>query len=469
MLSKYVEIPIQIKPDKLLRFFESLNEPFNMDRRLGHECYAYSEERLVIEAVYRSQVSNHLGERITCSSRFELQSNEEMKSAIVVFGKHGGSLNKNVDITPLEQLDDTKINLIMKEIETWLQSAKAKIETEKFKTFYAVGRLRTPNCLPDGLYEFVDFSIFPSKEKSIDVVEILGKKFYSPNGYQCGIYFKVQAFSIEHAVTLAKETLHRYASILSLLMRTEIGLDSNLKEISEEKEIEYNECQAKNGSRGAIDRSYLQRRHPNFDRKLKVPTDFENWYKHYKMLNDKLRRKFEDACSAYRLGLLEMHRHPEISQLAFISATEALITEYPKKDCGIKCPHCGEKIEKCYQGGYGRGFKEFISNYTNTPLEEINKNLNKSYGERGGTVHQGEFFKYVAPSFAPISDFITENGVFYPPHVEFRNGLEWIEIMVYTSIVNWLLSVKNINNEPITKRSPIQPTEDSNNRRGNLR
>lgn len=438
MLSKYVEIPTLIEPDKLLRFFEILDEPFGMDGRLNHQSSAYVQERVVIGAVYRSRVSDHLGERITCFLRFELQSKETLKSVIVAFGKHSLSRNENVALTPMDQLDDTIIDLVVKEIEDWLQLAKAQVESEKLNTFYFVGRLRTPNCLPDGLYEFEDFAIFPLKEKSTDVVEILGKKIYSPKGYQSGIFFKLQALSVEHATILANEDIHRYASILSLLIRTEIGLDSNLKEISKEKEREYNECQAKNGSRWKIDRSRLQRRPPNFDRKLKVPTDFEDLYKHYKMLDDELKRKFENACSSYRLGLLEMRRHKEISQLAFISAAETLITAYPKASCDRECPHCGEIIERCHRDGYGQGFRDFISNYTNTPLEEIKKNLNNSYSERGGTVHGGEFFKYKTQSSSLISEFITENGKFYPPHDEFRRRLEWLEMMLHTSIVNWL-------------------------------
>ena len=440
MLSKCVKIPILIEPDKLLRFFEILGEPFSMDGRLNIQSYAPVQERMVIETVYKSRVSDHLCERISCFLRFELQSKEKLKPVIVAFGKHSQSRNENVALTPMEQLDGTIIDLVVKEIEGWLQLAKAQVESEKLKTFYIVGRLRTPNCLPDGLYEFEDFTIFPLKEKSIDVVEKSGTIFYGPKGYQSGIFFKLEALSFEHATILANEDLHRYASMLSLLIRTEIGLDSNLKEISEEKEIEYNECQAKNGSQWKIDRSHSQRRQPNFDRKLKVPTDFEDLYKHYKMLNDKLRRKFENACSSYRLGLLEMRRHKEISQLAFISAAETLITAYPKASCGRKCPHCGEIIEKCHNEGYGQGFRDFISNYTNTPLEEIKKILNKSYSERGGTMHEGEFFKYKTQSPSPIREFITENGKFYPPHSEFRSRLEWLEMMLHTSIVNWLLS-----------------------------
>jgi len=184
---------------------------------------------------------------------------------------------------------------------------------------------------------------------------------------------------------------------LSLLIRTEIRLDSCIKEISEEKEIEYNELNSKMGSRFEINRTHSRRRTWNLDRKLEVPTDFESLYKHYKILNNDLRGKFEKACSSYRFGLLEMHNYKEISQLAFISSAETLVATNSKRSCGRDCPYCGKKIEECHNKGSGKGFKDFIANYTNTPLQEINKILSKVYSERGGTVHAS--CSYISPTY----------------------------------------------------------------------
>lgn len=442
MLSKHIEIPIIIDSDKLLRFFEIITYHYNMESRLKSQSYVPQKNRVIIEAVYVSQMMDCLDNGISCLLKFELQSKKKIESVKVIFGKPGVYLNVT-QLTPIEQLDDTKIDLVVKEIKDWLQSAKTQVESEKLKTFYFVGRLLTPNCIPDGLYEFEDFVIFPLKEKGTDFFMLSNKKLYRPEGYQSGIFFNLQAVSLPHATKLSNEALQRYASILSLLIRTEIKLDSCLKEISEEKEIEYNECNSKKGSRFVINRTHLQRRTWNSDRKLEVPTDFGGLYKHYKLLNNDLRRKFEKACSSYRFGLLEMHKHKEISQLAFISAVETLVTTNSKGFCGRDCPYCGKKIEKCHNKGSGKGFKDFIANNTNTPLKElkeINKILSKSYGERGGTVHGGEFFKHGKQSFSPINEFITENGELNPDFVEFGNRLEWLEMMVHASIVNWLLS-----------------------------